>query len=303
MIKSIGVINPSGELLTLELRSPEKSGFFIESIDGLGPVKSNINISQSLWQDGGKFNSARSGSRNLVIKLGLLEGTPESIEDLRLKAYRYFPNKKPVTIEVLTDNRHATTIGYVEGNEPDIFSREEKVQISLICPDPYFYDTEFITTVFHGIASGFEFPFENQSTTLSLLEFGSVFLNDQANVFNSGDISTGIFVIIQFTGAVTDPTINNLSNGQSMVFSSSRLTTLTGFNFKANDVLLVSTIRGSKQIVLVRDGIGINVLNIMTTVNGWITIDKGDNVMAYTATSGLANMLVSVQHQVVYEGM
>jgi hypothetical protein len=303
MIKSVSVINPNGEELVMELRSPEKSGFFIQSIEGLGPSKSNVNLSQSLWSDGALFNSARNESRNLVFRLGFMESPTETIEDIRLRSYRFFPNKKPITIDIVTDNRTARTVGYVETNEPDIFSKEQTTQISLICPDSYFYGKEYIETVFSGVVSGFEFPFENPSLTLPLTEFGSIFINTQANAFYDGDISTGVIILISFTGAVTNPTINNITNGQSMAFDSTKLTTLTGYNFKAGDLLIVSTIRGSKSITLVRSGLSYNVLNIMSTISDWIVIDKGDNVFEYTASSGLTNMQFLVMHQVVFEGL
>lgn len=37
MIKSVTVVNHLGESLKLDLASPEKSGFIVKSIEGLGP--------------------------------------------------------------------------------------------------------------------------------------------------------------------------------------------------------------------------------------------------------------------------
>ena len=42
MIKSVTVTNYLGESIKLELGFPEKSGFLIQSIDGLGPPKADI---------------------------------------------------------------------------------------------------------------------------------------------------------------------------------------------------------------------------------------------------------------------
>ena len=56
MIKSITVKNYLNDQITLELTRPEKSGFIVESIDGLGPAKANINVTDISTNDGGIFN-------------------------------------------------------------------------------------------------------------------------------------------------------------------------------------------------------------------------------------------------------
>ena len=86
MIKSVTVINYLNEKLTLELMRPEKSGFVVKKIDGLGPVKANINTMDVSTRDGSIYNSARTSQRNIVIYLQyLFQG---SIENMRLKSYR-----------------------------------------------------------------------------------------------------------------------------------------------------------------------------------------------------------------------
>lgn len=303
MIQSIRVINNVGDEITMELRSPEKSGFFINNITGLGPVKTNVNLSKSLWQGGATFNSSRSEPRYITFDIGFMNNHEKTVEELRLLSYRYFKNNSPTTIDIVTDTRRATAVGYVETNEPNIFSKDERSQISMVCPDPYFYGTELIQTIFSGVIGGFEFPFENRSLTEPLIEFATILRNTEANVYYSGDISNGVYILIEFLGAVTDPTINNTRNGQSMAFSSSKLITLTGANFQTGDLLFISTVKGNKTITLIRNGQTYNVLNIMTIVSDWITIQSGDNILKYTASAGLNNMLFSVNHQVVYEGL
>ena len=84
--------------------------------------------------DGSIFASARATERNIVLTLILLP--IPSIESVRQKTYSFFPIKKAVTLLVETDNRLVETTGYVESNEPNIFSQQESTQISIICPDP-----------------------------------------------------------------------------------------------------------------------------------------------------------------------
>lgn len=304
MIRSISITNPRGELLTLELENPGSSGFSVQGVEGLGSPKSMINISESLYEDGGFFNSARVSPRNIVLTLGFFnDSETETIEEIRNKTYRFFPSKTPLLVEVVTDTRTGVTIGYVESNEVDIFSKESGTVISLLCPDAYFYSKNTISTVFSGVASAFEFPFENTSLTEKTLVFGNVFISTAANVQYLGDTPTGVTIYINFLGAVTNPIIHNLSTGANMAIDSAKLIALTGSGFVAGDQLVVSTRKNNKSITLIRAGVAINILNAVNILADWFQITRGNNVFSYSASSGSSNIQMYIEHQLLYEGL
>lgn len=126
MIKSFTVTNYLGDSLKLDLRRPELSGFLVKSVSGLGPSKTNISTTESSTNDGALFNSARLAPRNIVFELVFVESANlEDIEDVRQKVLQYFPAKKNIELLIETDNRTVKTTGYVESNEPNIFSSQE----------------------------------------------------------------------------------------------------------------------------------------------------------------------------------
>ena len=303
MIQSVKVTNPSGEVILLELKSPEKSGLIIKSIEGLGPAKSVINTTEVLSADGSFFNSSRISQRNLVFNIGFYKDGLESIETLRQKTYRFFPTKGAVTLEIQTDNRYGKTIGYVESNEPDIFSKDEDTSISILCPSAFFVGAESIFTVFNGSNPLFQFPWENPSLTLPLIEFGSIFINTAQSVVYAGDEATGIIMYVNFLGAVNNLTLFNATLSQTMAIDSAKVTTITGANFQAGDQVVINTNKGSKYIYLIRAGIAYNILNALSTSATWFTIERGDNVFTYTAASGLSNVQVIIEHRIVYRGL
>jgi len=137
MIKTLTVTNPSGDVLVLDMKNPLLSGFKITSITGLGPTKASINTTDFGSGDGSVFNSARVGMRNIVLTLVLIENP--TIETMRQLSYKFFPVKQRIALVVETDNRIVQTYGYVEANDPDIFSSQESIQVSILCEDPYFY--------------------------------------------------------------------------------------------------------------------------------------------------------------------
>lgn len=164
MIKSVTITNYLQELVKIVLTEPESSGFIIRSIEGLGPAKANINLTELATLDGALDNGALLNTRNIVMSL-IFVGTP-TIEDTRLKSYKYFPIKQNLTFEIETDNRHCYTVGRVESNTPTIFGDErEGCQISILCPNSYFRDMEDTIVDLYSVTSEFEFPFENNSLT------------------------------------------------------------------------------------------------------------------------------------------
>ena len=301
MIKSVKVTNYLGESIKLELGFPEKSGFLIQSITGLGPPKADIHKTEVATNDGSLYNSARVNSRNIVLSLKLMY--QPSVEAMRQMSYKYFPLKKRVVLLIETDNRNCYTSGYVESNEPDIFSSNETTQISIICPDPYFYSTDGTTTLFSGIVSNFKFPFSNNSLTNKLIKFGEILSLTMKTILYTGDAETGAIISIHALGPATNVIIYNVDTHESMKIDTVKLAALTGHGIITSDDIIISTIKGDKYITLLREGVTTNILNCLDKNADWIQLSKGDNIVAYTAESGASNLQFKVENPTLYEGV
>ena len=302
MIQSVTVVNFRNDKLTIELANPEKSGFAISDITGLGPVKATVNTIQNAISDGAVFNSAYSGTRNIVMKLRFVGN---DIETVRQKTYKYFPVKQNLKLLIETDNRALQIEGYVESNEPTIFSKTEGCNISIICPYPYFAIGNMGLTelVFGGIDSAFEFPFENASLTESLLEFGIVRLSTYGNVLYDGDTEIGILITLHAKGAVNAISIYNSKTKEKMILDMTRIVTLTGTAFGDGDELIISTVQNDKYIRLLRNGVYTNALLCLDLTSDWFKISKGDNIFSYTADTGDDNLQMRIQNNVIYDGV
>lgn len=304
MIKSITVTNYLGDSLVLDLARPELSGFVVKSVTGLGAGKSTINTTEVATNDGSIYNSARLSSRNIVLSLAFL--WKPTIEDVRHLSYKFFPIKRMVTLLIETDNRLAQITGYVESNEPTIFSKDEGSDISIICPDPFFYsageDGTNVTT-FSGIDSLFEFPFSNESLTENLLEMGSIQnLMDKVVVYD-GDSEIGITITIYIMGPTTNIAIYNTGTRETMRIDTDKITSIMGSGLTAGDEIIICTVKGKKSISLLRNGVRTNILNCLDKNTDWFTLAKGDNVFAYSADTGANNLQFKIENQVIYEGV
>lgn len=304
MIKSVTVTNYRGESIKFELAFPEKSGFAVQNIDGLGPPKANINTTDSATMDGSSYNSARATSRNIVFTFKFL--TKPTIEAVRQLSYKYFPIKKYIKMLFETDSRTCEASGYVESNVPVIFSNDETTQISVICPDPYFYSAGqkgTSITVFSGVEPVFEFPFSNESLTENFIEFAQIINKSEENVFYSGDIETGIIMTMRAIGNVKNVIISNTQTREIMKIDTDKLTTLTGFGIIPMDEITISTIRGNKGMLLLRNGVYTNILNCLSKDSDWFQLTKGDNLFAFTAEEGATNLQFRIENQILFEGV
>jgi hypothetical protein len=307
MIYSFAITNYLGDRVKLELGKPEVSGFLIKSVTGLGPVKANVNTTEVVTNDGSMFNSARLSQRNIVFQLAFVDTVyGETIEDIRQKSYKYFPAKKSVEIVIETDNRYVKIKGYVESNEPDIFSSQEGTQISIICPDPYFYsageDGNNVTD-FYTIDPMFEFPFSNESLTDPLLIFGEIQIKTEGVITYYGDSEIGVVIYIHAIGPATNINIYNTETREVMMINTTKLEKLTGKGLVASDDIVINTTKGEKSITLIREGASYNILNCLDKNTDWFTLSKGDNIFAFTAETGVTNLQFRIENQVIYEGV
>lgn len=311
MIESVAVVNSRNERLDLVLTDPWSSGFVVKSISGLGPAKGSVNVTDISSSDGAVFNSSRVGTRNIVLTLGFVSdhSIGRDIETVRHLTYKYFPVKKPLRLYIKTDKRHLMIDGYVESNEPDIFSQNEGCEISIICPDPYFYkvrdENGGDTLGFDATEGGFFFVFSNEHLSDPRLHFADIKLMQEKTVDYQGETDTGVFIRAHFTGNVENLYIVKTSERKSMLIDTSRLGAVVGGEnkFISGDDLLIDTRVGHKSVKLIRNSMEYNIINCVDLDADWLTLVQGDNTFSYRADVGPENMDLRIEYFNVYEGV
>lgn len=309
MIKKIVVTNPKGQTLDLELSNPDKSGLGVAKVEGLGPPKANINGQEMASADGMFYSSARADTRNVIFTLEMRSRDknspygPLTIEESRHLTYVYFPLKKEITITVYTDGQTLYTKGYVESNEPDIFSRQEGSTISVICPDPYMYELGDAKTVFSGTQPKFEFPFSNESLANPLLEIGQIWLDTTAVLEYNGTVDTGILITIHAFGDCEKIQLFNVDTRERITIDTEKIQTITGKPFQAKDDIIISTVKGERYCKILRNGEYINIIGALGRDTDWFQISNGDNAFGFSAESGAHNISVTFSYQNAYVGV
>lgn len=249
MFKSVTVTNYRGDSLELPLEWPNDAGLLISSIDGISPGNVQINSQDYAVLDGGIYNSSRMQTRNITIEF--YYGFDPHIESTRHRAYRYFPIKSKVDLNFVTDERNLVISGYVESNDTQIFSEQEKGQVSIICPDPYFYEYSSTEYLFGQAKPEFEFPFSNESLTEPLICFGDYGPASVYEIDYQGDIDVGIVVKVTFKKAsdIDKLTFYDVTHNQKLELDFETLKSKTPVKtFPQYSSIVFSSVRGKKNI-------------------------------------------------------
>lgn len=310
MIESVTVTNYLGDKITLMLARPDISGFLITNIEGLGPVSASINTTKVATSDGSIYNSARLDERNITMSLIFLDDNGVSVEKLRHRSYKYFPIKRKVHLSIKTDERVLETDGYVETNEPIIFSSKVSTSISILCPDPFFYSPRYDNTNFSNEHPAFEFPFGEENDPVEF-DISTYDKTTETTIRYEGDHEVGVSMTINFTGEAERLMISNKMTGETMVLDNTRLGKVLGgdLKFKPGDIIQINTQRRNKSITFTRDGVTSNILNCLARGTKWFTLSRGDNIFYFTAAldgehdKGTNNVRMVLKNKIIYDGV
>ena len=262
--------------LTLDLYNPELSGFAVQNVTGLGPVKAKVNMSDYATIPGAKCTGTRQSTRSISFKLVFFDTTVD-VEELRHRSYLYFPIGEMIDIEIETDFRKVRVNGLVESNQPSIWGRDlEGCDITVLCESPYLESPDVVVYEIAEVASAFHFPFTSKESPKELL-FGHPYIGDNIIIHNTGDVDSGcIFEIIALKD-ISNPMIKNISDDTFFELL---------INMDAGDVVTINTNIGKKSVSLKRGSKTMNIINYIKEGSTWFVIKRGDTVfeILYTST-------------------
>jgi hypothetical protein len=262
LLKNLRVKNWKNQILNLSI-GDILEGFFIKDIQGLGPVKATLSTSSSAGLDGAQYHASRLESRNIIIKLGLdPNGLPISVSELRSKLYDFFMPKTNAKLNFIlsegSDTLDRVIDGHIEYNEPDVFTKEPTVDVSIMCFNPLFADPE---------------PKSHSFSTSTLSTPGASFVYE-------GNVDTGALIKILFNRSVSSGTridIRHKYLGVTKAMHLSHPSYPPGYSFQSGDVLEISTVRGSKYVRVIRGGITTAILYAFAPISEWISLGQGLN--------------------------
>lgn len=286
--------NKRGEKITLTQRETE---YQVVSVEGLNPPNAVMNSSSVVGMDGSKFQSSKLEERNIVITVRI----NGDVETNRNRLYRYSKTKQYCKVYYKNNNYDVFAEGYVETNECSLFTNDQRMQISIICHDPYLKAVHEIYSDITKILGLFSFPFAfgaggivEGTITDPGREFGEYDENRVVNIVNTG-ADTGLVIhITVFGGSAINPVVYDAYTREFFALDT---------ELYDGDKVTINTNRGQKSIKILRNGVELNGINWIRPKSSWLQLREGDNLYTYDAEEGVNTMEVHFTHRTHYEGV
>lgn len=233
----------------------------IRDIQGLGPVKAEITTTPSGTSRGETYQGSSTGKRNIVLTLGLSPNwATQTMSSLRQLLYAYFMTEQWCKLRFFSDELPTTDIeGHVEAFEPNIFSEDPEIQISIINERPDFIDID--ASIYRGVV--------DDGTNQQVINY-------------EGSVSTGFELRVDrtiakptYSGPVT-VRVENAKGVQTIEVSSVTIDTTKSYK--------MSSVQGLKRIQTesIIDG---EVINLLKSKSGeWPELQPGENLVSIAAS-------------------
>jgi hypothetical protein len=259
-------------VLGLTLVSPT-NGYIIEDIKGLGPVDAVLSSSKFGSLDGEQFHSARRTPRNVVftIKLTDFNDSGKSVRTLRSDLTYYFMPKQEVALRFyMSDGLVVNITGVVENFETDLFVKDPRITISIMC-----YDPDFVDNVVHTISG---------NTTSS---------TDETSINCGGTIGAGMVLTLNVNRTMTnfDIYLRYVSDGTRKTMAVAACSWLA--QFLSGDVFTINTTPGQKSAVVVRSDTPNQAVYTINPSSDWPLIRPGLNMLRVYASGAAVPYTVS----------
>lgn len=282
---TLKVETKAGQVLTL---TQDESNYQVINVEGLNPPEAEINTNPIANMDGEKFKSSKLQMRNLVLTIKV-NGDAEAN---RLHLYEYFGTGKWCKIYYSNSSRSVFIEGYCETIDCPLFTNNQQMQISIVCPDPYFKSLLKIYSDISKQFPNFQFPFAIEEAGI---EFSILDLDREVIVTNAGEAATGMIITLTVrSGNVAYPVIYNVDTGEYL-----RLNVV----LHEGEVAIVNTKQGTKSIIKISNAIETNIINSFDSGSTWLQLATGPNKFTYTAEYNPEGLKVEIESNLLYEGV
>ena len=293
MSRQVTCTNHNG--VSIVFRDDGFTPFLLAHIDGIYSTDNIVSVTQNSTIDGGTYQGSVKKVRNIVMTV---LDAPANVfnQQNRDLIYVLFEKGSLGTLYFTENNSTRMIDYYVESVERSNVGTKAIV-ISLVCPDPYFYDINEVVVDMANWVEAFEFEHDFLSVGESLGERSTVSIVNIMNDSAANDI--GMTITLETTGDVTNPSVTKVQGNKTLKVGRQSLP----FVLHDNDVLTITTGTGNKHVYLTSNGATSEINGYITEDSEFIQITRGENTIGFAADAGQSNLTVHIQYRLKYEGV
>ena len=266
--------------------------FVLTKLSGFESAKNNVYTVKSVLQDGQTATGSSLDMSERTITGLMRADTLDGLEERRRCLSRVFSAKADGTLKYECNGLTKTCACKVETlTFGDIGIRSQAFDIVLLCPNPFWQDTEESIQEIAEWIGAFEFALEIPQGTGIEMGYRSPSLIVDVN--NPGDVPCGMKIVFSALGTITNPSLLNV-NTQEFIKVKKTMT--------AGETITITTEFGNKKILDLLNGVTSRVLNIDLD-STFLQLAVGDNLFRYNADSGLDMLECKIYYVPQYLGV
>lgn len=167
-----------------------------------------------------------------------------------------------------------------------------KFLIDFYCPVPFWNEGNDKKATISYWKGNFKFPLTTPKGEGTVMGYKSPSLI--VNVFNPGDVETGIKIEFKALGSLSNPSLFNVNTREYIKINK---------DMEAGEKIIVKTNYGEKKIQSIHNGETVDILHKLDLTSTFLQLNVGDNLFRYDAETNLNNLQVNIYYNPKYLGV
>lgn len=285
-------INSRGETLEFSITSVYHCNVS-KDVTGIAGIDNTIYKTNSMGQHGDTYIGQHYEARDITIVGNINTTDKDRVLELRRRAEKILNAELDAKL-IYTYKDFVRVIDCKVDGQPD-FKRSKvfmRYTIPITCCNPFWREEAEAKKDIAAWVSSWEFDFEIPEEGI---ELGYREPSVIVNVYNDGDVKSGMRVEFRAIGTVVNPVLLNVNTQKYLK--------LIDTTMVAGDVITINTDYGSKGATLTRDGEAIDYFRHIDADSTFMQLAIGDNVFRYDAESGVTALEATIYHNNKYLGV
>lgn len=221
--------------------------------------------------DGTKVSNIKMPDREITVTL-YIRG---NVERNRRALHQLCRVRSVMRLHFVTKGGGKYIDGYVKSIDSNRFDNLVEMDLTFICPDPYFKAEQGVIADMSRTYGAFFFPF-GMNRAVAVQD-----MLRTATINSVSENETGIIIRVTFLASASRLRITNADTGEYFELA---------YGFSDGDILEINTIDGQKDVILYRDDNEYSLIAYVTDGSTFFQLQAGDNRFNYVLNGNPQNV-------------
>lgn len=256
-------------------------------------IDANHFTSNGIGQNGEYHTGANLQSRNVTIS-GYINASTQDLKKIKrelIQTINPLHEFKIIKDGYMIKGYPTSTIRFSH-NQVESYAGLHSFLIDFYCPIPFWNEESDTQATISYWKGNFKFPSVIPKNKGIYMGYKSPSLI--VNVYNHGDVETGMRIEFKALGSLNNPSLFNVNTREYIKINKGMI---------AGEKIIVNTNYGQKKIQSTINGETNDILNYMDLSSTFLQLSTGDNLFRYDAETNLNNLQVSIYYNPKYLGV